>query len=48
LPPRIRRRVRQVVTEDARVLESVRALAAGDLPRYGRLRRASPASMCDP
>src|SRR4051794_17474527 len=47
LPPLIRRRVRHVVTEDARVLESVSALEAGDLTGFGRLMLASHASMRD-
>jgi galactokinase len=41
------RRVRHVVTEDARVLESVEALKAGDLDRFGALMDASHASMRD-
>ena len=44
---KIRRRVRHVVTEDARVLDSVVALEAGDLPRFGQLMLASHASMRD-
>jgi galactokinase len=41
------RRVRHVVTEDARVLESVAALKAGDLARFGGLMDASHVSMRD-
>ncbi|GAA2750298.1 galactokinase [Amnibacterium kyonggiense] len=41
------RRVRHVVTEDARVLESVAALKAGDLVRFGELMDASHVSMRD-
>jgi galactokinase len=41
------RRVRHVVTEDARVLESVAALKAGDLARFGALMDASHVSMRD-
>ncbi len=47
LPPTLRRRARHVVTEDARVLEAVRAIEAGDLPWLGRLFSASHASMRD-
>lgn len=47
LPPLILQRVRHVVTEDARVLASVEALHAGDLPRFGRLMLDSHASMRD-
>ena len=41
------RRVKHVVTEDARVLESVAALRSGDLERFGRLMDASHVSMRD-
>ena len=41
------RRARHVVTEDARVLQATEALAAGDLPRMGRLMAESHASMRD-
>jgi galactokinase len=47
LPPLILRRVRHVVTEDARVLESVAALEAGDVVRFGQLMLESHASMRD-
>ncbi len=47
LPPVLRRRVRHVVTEDARVLESVAALEAGDVARFGQLMLESHASMRD-
>jgi len=41
LPEPLGRRVRHVVTENARVLEAVEALRAGDLPRLGALLDAS-------
>jgi galactokinase len=41
------RRVKHVVTEDARVLESVAALRVGDLGRFGQLMEASHVSMRD-
>jgi galactokinase len=41
------RRVKHVVTEDARVLESVAALESGDLVRFGALMDASHVSMRD-
>jgi len=41
------RRVRHIVTEDARVLESVAALKSGDLVRFGALMDASHVSMRD-
>ena len=47
LPPLIRRRVRHVVTEDARVLTSVAALHAGDMATFGRLMLELHASMRD-
>ncbi|HEX8299962.1 MAG TPA: galactokinase [Rubricoccaceae bacterium] len=47
LPDVLRRRVRHVVTENARVVEAVVALEAGDLERLGALFAASHASMRD-
>jgi galactokinase len=47
LPDPLSRRARHVVTEDARVLETVAALRAGDLAAAGRLFAASHASMRD-
>jgi galactokinase len=47
LPRPLDRRVRHVVTENARGLAAVRALEARDLPRLGVLLRASHASMRD-
>src|SRR5579859_871587 len=47
LPPTTLQRVRHVVTENARVLESVAALQAGDLAQFGHLMIASHASMRD-
>jgi len=47
LPPTILRRVRHVVTENVRVLESAAALRAGDMNRFGRLMLASHTSMRD-
>ncbi len=47
LPEPLNRRARHVVTEDARVLDAVDALRAGDLPRFGALLRASHASLRD-
>jgi galactokinase len=47
LPSPLRERVRHVVTENARVLDAVAALRAGDLPRLGALCRASHASQRD-
>ena len=47
LDPVVFRRCRHVVTENARVLESVAALREGDLPRLGRLMDASHASLRD-
>lgn len=41
------RRVRHIVTEDERVLQSVAALKAGDLTRFGALMDASHLSMRD-
>jgi len=47
LPAPLDRRARHVVTENARVLETVEALKANDLDRIGRLFAASHASMRD-
>jgi galactokinase len=47
LPDPLGRRARHVVTEDARVLDAVRALQAGDLEALGALFYASHASMRD-
>jgi len=47
LPETVRRRCRHVVTEDARVLESVEALKAGDLDHFGELLNASHDSLRD-
>ena len=47
LPETVRRRCRHVVTENARVLESVDSLEAGDLVRFGRLVNASHDSLRD-
>ncbi len=47
LPPPLAGRARHVVTENARVLEAVAALRAGDLPALGRLFYASHASQRD-
>ena len=47
LPSPLRERVRHVVTENARVLDAVTALRAGDLARLGALCRASHASQRD-
>ncbi|MCC6729630.1 MAG: galactokinase [Chthonomonadales bacterium] len=43
----VRKRARHVVTENARVLDSVRALEAGDVARFGRLMNESHASLRD-
>lgn len=45
LPEVIRKRARHVVTEDARTLESVAALKAGDIHRFGQLMNASHESL---
>ncbi len=45
LPEPLNRRARHIVTENARVLEAVAALKAGDLARLGELFYASHASM---
>ena len=47
LPPRIYRRCRHVVTENARVEEAAGALASGDIRRFGALMDASHASLRD-
>ncbi|MGN6444518.1 galactokinase [Amnibacterium sp.] len=47
LDPVTYRRVKHIVTEDARVLASVAALKAGDLHRFGTLMDASHVSMRD-
>jgi galactokinase len=47
LPPPLDRRVRHVLTENARVDASVEALRAGDLPALGALLDASHASLRD-
>jgi len=47
LPETVRKRARHVVTENARVLESVRALKAGDVVTFGRLMNASHDSLRD-
>jgi galactokinase len=47
LPPTLRRRARHVVTENARVLEAVAALRAGDIAEMGALMDASHVSMRD-
>ncbi len=47
LPDPLGRRARHVVTEDARVLDAVRALQAGDIEALGALFYASHASMRD-
>ena len=45
LPEVVRKRAKHVVTEDARVLESITALKAGDLTRFGQLMNASHESL---
>jgi len=47
LPEPLNRRVRHVLTENARVDETVEAIAAGDLEAVGRLLDASHASLRD-
>jgi galactokinase len=47
LPAPLDRRARHVVTENARVLEAVEALRAGDLPRLGALLVAGHTSLRD-
>lgn len=45
LPELTRKRARHVITEDARTLESVTALKAGDIDRFGELMNASHESL---
>ena len=45
LPEPVRNRARHVVTEDARTLESVEALKAGNIARFGKLMNASHESL---
>lgn len=45
LPEVIRRRARHVITEDDRTLQSVTALKAGDITRFGELMNASHESL---
>ncbi len=47
LPPKLRRRVRHVVTENERVAEAVGALEDDDLSRLGQLMQESHASLRD-
>lgn len=47
LPTTVQKRARHVVTEDARVLESITALKSGDLDRFGELMNASHESLKD-
>ena len=47
LPAPLAKRARHVVTENARVLEGVAALKAGDLVKFGRLLNASHESLRD-
>ena len=47
LDPEVLKRARHVVTENERVLQAVKALAAGDLVRMGELMEASHVSMRD-
>jgi galactokinase len=47
LPAPLRQRARHVVTENARVIEAVAALRAGDLPRLGQLLKTAHASLRD-
>lgn len=47
LPAVVRRRAKHVITENARVLESVEALKAGDIARFGWLMNASHESLKD-
>jgi galactokinase len=47
LPEINRRRARHIITENARVLESIRALKAGDIAAFGRLMNASHDSLRD-
>ena len=47
MPEPISRRARHVVTENARVLESVKALKHGDINKFGQLMKASHNSLRD-
>ena len=47
LPPTVRRRAEHVVTEDDRVLKSVKALREGDLVLFGKLMNQSHESLRD-
>jgi galactokinase len=47
LPERLRRRARHVLSENMRVMDTVAALRADDLPTVGRLLNASHASLRD-
>jgi len=47
MPPVLMRRLRHLVEENARVLDAVQALGAGDLGRFGELMAASHASLRD-
>ncbi len=47
LPQIVRRRCRHVVTENARVIQSIEALGSGDLERFGKLLDASHDSLRD-
>ena len=47
LPEITRKRAKHVITEDARTLESVQALKAGDIERFGALMNASHDSLRD-
>ncbi len=47
LPEVVRKRVRHVITEDARVINAADALANADMTRFGQLMRESHASLRD-
>ncbi len=47
LDPLVYRRARHVVTENQRVLEAVKALRAGEMPRFGAMMNASHDSLRD-
>jgi galactokinase len=47
LPETVRKRARHVVTENERVLQSVRALKSGEIEEFGRLMDASHVSLRD-
>jgi galactokinase len=47
LPEVVSKRARHVVTEDERVLQSIKALKAGDITEFGRLMNASHDSLRD-